>query len=212
MDLPILGSIAVLMFSVILHEIAHGLVAFRLGDPTAKMAGRLTLNPIRHIDLFGTIIFPGILILMGGPVLGWAKPVPINPIYFRNERWGIFATSIAGVGTNFILAIISGLLIRVIVMTAAGGAVTHGLVEFLVLIAIINIALGVFNLLPIPPLDGFKVFTTLCNVPRRFIYTVEALGLMSFFILWMLLFLTPVGRGISIVIKKLFEIITGGVG
>src|SRR3989344_113257 len=106
-------SLIVLFFSIVLHEVAHGSVALQLGDPTAKNAGRLTLNPLKHIDLFGTIILPLVLILTGSQfVVGWAKPVPVNPFNFRDQKWGSLKVSIAGPATNFFIAVLFGLAIR----------------------------------------------------------------------------------------------------
>ena len=108
-------SLIVLLLSIILHEIAHGSMALRLGDPTAKYAGRLTLNPLKHIDIFGTIILPLLLIIMRSPfIIGWAKPVPVNPYNLRDPKWGMLKVSIAGPSTNFLVAIIFGLVIRFI--------------------------------------------------------------------------------------------------
>ncbi len=153
-DLILKAIIFVLLFgSVILHEIAHGYVALRLGDPTARMQGRLSLNPLVHIDLFGTIILPLMLAFTGAPVLGWAKPVPINPSYFRDPMRGMMLTGAAGPATNFAIALIAGLLFVIVKPLA-----TFQIVPFLMAqLFVINIYLGLFNLIPIPPLDGSRV-------------------------------------------------------
>ncbi|MEA2701720.1 MAG: hypothetical protein QOE22_429 [Candidatus Parcubacteria bacterium] len=144
-------SIIALIFSVIIHEVAHGWAANSLGDPTAKLAGRLTLNPIPHIDLWGTIIIPGLMIFSGtGLIFGWAKPVPYNPYNLRNQRWGEAAVAIAGVATNFFLAILFGLLAR---YAYASGAVAFG--DLAAVVVLVNLSLGIFNLFPFPPLDGY---------------------------------------------------------
>lgn len=156
-----------LILAITFHEAAHGWVAFKNGDPTAKLAGRITLNPIPHIDLFGTIIFPGLLILMHAPVLiGWAKPVPVNPMRFRNPKKGFALVSVAGPGSNILLAGLSAVILKIwtaldpellAYLTDGGG---HGvkvalpLFLFLWMSVQINVVLGVFNLFPIPPLDG----------------------------------------------------------
>lgn len=146
-----LFSLIVLLFSVILHEVAHGSMALRLGDGTAKHAGRLTLNPLKHIDLFGTIILPSLLILTKSPfVIGWAKPVPVNPYNFRDQRWGGLKVSLAGPFANFSLAVIFGLLIRFVALPET----TLMLFSFIV---IYNFALALFNLIPIPPFDGSHI-------------------------------------------------------
>ena len=144
-------SIIVLIFSVIIHEVAHGWAANSLGDPTAKLAGRLTLNPIRHIDPVGTILIPLLLRLSGSPFLfGWAKPVPYNPYNLRNQRWGEAFVAVAGVATNLFLAILFGLLAR---YAYATGSIAFG--DLAAVIVLMNLFLGIFNLLPIPPLDGY---------------------------------------------------------
>ncbi len=142
-----------LFMGVIFHEVSHGYVAYRLGDPTAKKAGRLSLNPIRHIDPLGTIIFPGMLILLKSPFLfGWAKPVPINPAYFQDPRKGIFWVSMAGPAANFILAAVFYIFFIMLQPSLSGALGT-----FIWFGIFINIVLGVFNLLPVPPLDGSKI-------------------------------------------------------
>jgi len=149
-------SLIVLLFSVIIHEIAHGSVAYSLGDPTAKYSDRLTLNPIKHLDPFGSIFLPLFLFLISfgqGPIFGWTKPVPINPYNFRDQKWGILKVSIAGPLTNFLIALIFGLLIRFFALSK----------PFLILFSVItvyNLAWGIFNLVPIPPLDGSHILFT----------------------------------------------------
>jgi len=144
-------TIVVLIFSIILHEVAHGYAAQALGDPTAKLAGRLTLNPFRHLDPIGSVALPGLLVLLHSPFLfGWAKPVPYNPYNLKNQRWGEAIVSIAGVATNLLLAVIFGVIARV--------AMEHGASMFASLAAIVvltNLFLVLFNLIPVPPLDGY---------------------------------------------------------
>jgi Zn-dependent protease len=153
-------SLIVLLFSLVLHEVSHGWVALSLGDTTAKDAGRLTLNPIKHLDLFGSILFPLFLYWMGSPVLfGWAKPVPVNPYNLRDPKWGIFKVSLAGPAANFLVAIFFGLLIRVVPLPV-------NLLPFLAEIVGINLLWGFFNLVPIPPLDGGQILFSL--LPDRF--------------------------------------------
>ena len=155
-------TIVILIFSVIMHEVAHGYAAYMLGDPTAKHQGRLTLNPLPHIDLFGSILIPTLLILSNtGFVFGWAKPVPYNPYNLKNQRWGEAIVGFAGVGTNFMLALFFSLIART--------ALSHGLTIFGGLaasIVFVNLSLGLFNLIPIPPLDGYTVLRGL--LPIRF--------------------------------------------
>ena len=155
---PIIFEIIVLIFSIIIHEISHGYVAEMLGDPTARLAGRLTLNPIKHIDPIGSIIVP-IITSLGGFTFGWAKPVPFNPYNLKNRRSGELIIALAGPASNLLIALIFGLLIRFDLGGAYPGifgnsAIFAGLCAYIVLI---NIALAVFNLIPIPPLDGSKI-------------------------------------------------------
>jgi len=145
-------TLVILIFSVIAHEVAHGYAANSLGDPTARLAGRLTLNPLPHIDLFGSIIFPALLIFTGSPILfGWAKPVPYNPYNLKARRWGETLVAISGSATNILLAIIFGLIVRY------GSAIGFDavMISLAATIAFVNLFLGLFNLIPFPPLDGF---------------------------------------------------------
>jgi Zn-dependent protease len=139
----------VVILSAIIHEYAHGWVAYQQGDPTAKYAGRLTLNPMAHIDLWGTVLMPLILLFAFRFFFGYAKPVPINPNNFRHQRRGLILVSIAGVGTNFLVALFLGVFIRFYPNLIIS--------QFLALIVFINIWLGLFNLIPVPPLDGSKL-------------------------------------------------------
>lgn len=144
-------TIIALILSIIIHEVAHGYAAYSLGDPTAKLAGRLTLNPFRHIDPLGSVILPGLLVLShSGFLFGWAKPVPYNPYNLKNQRWGESVVAFAGIGTNLLLAVLFALVARF--------AFGNGLEMFGTLaasITLVNLYLGLFNLLPIPPLDGY---------------------------------------------------------
>lgn len=152
MDIAIF-TIVVLIFSIILHEVAHGYAAQALGDPTAKLAGRLTLNPVSHIDPIGSILIPAMLVFThAGIMFGWAKPVPYNPYNLKNQRWGEAFVAVAGVATNLAVAVLFALISRV--------ATAQGLTEFASLAAVIvlvNLSLGLFNLIPIPPIDGYTV-------------------------------------------------------
>ncbi len=153
--------IVVLIFSIIIHEVAHAYTAYIRGDDTAKMAGRITLNPIPHIDLFGSIILPAILIITKSPIIfGWAKPVPVNFSRLKNPKIDIPLVSFAGPLSNIMLAFLAGMGIRIIGMfpdfyQGAGGSI----VLILSIVVILNIILPIINLIPIPPLDGSKVVT-----------------------------------------------------
>ncbi len=153
-------SLVVLLFSVIAHELAHGYVAFSLGDPTAKYEGRLSLNPFKHLDLFGSIILPLLLFLSASPFLfGWAKPVPVNPYNFRDKKYGDMKVSLAGPASNILLAIVFGLILRFIPNEIISG--NPGIGIALVYIVAINIWLAIFNLIPVPPLDGSWILFSL---------------------------------------------------
>ncbi len=182
MIIIIVFSLIVLLFSVIIHEVAHGIMAYYLGDPTAKYAGRLTLNPLKHLDPFGSVILPLLLLIMRSPILfGYAKPVPINPYNFRNPKWDGAKVAIAGPGANLLLAIVFGFSSRLLPL---GGAIKTGIITaffkgqagvlsdllqtssiapiFLIFsfIVFINVLLAIFNLIPIPPLDGSHILFT----------------------------------------------------
>ena len=181
-------SIVILLFSVILHEVAHGWVALRFGDRTAQRAGRLTLNPIPHIDLFGTILLPAILIITGSPILfGWAKPVPINPLNFSNLRRGELFVSGAGIMANFSLSIAAAVLFHIF---NAIPQTSFAILELLRFAILINLILGIFNLFPIPPLDGSKVL--LSQLPYNLAKEYQKLEPYGVFIL-LLFLMIPVG-------------------
>ncbi|NPB06117.1 MAG: site-2 protease family protein [Aquificae bacterium] len=156
-------SIPALMVAVILHEVAHGWVAYKMGDPTPKEAGRLTLNPLPHIDPVGTLLLPALLMLLGSPILfGWAKPVPVNPANFRDLRKGMFLVSIAGITANFLLAVLfaaANRLLRTLLYEVPPYLAETLVVPLLIFTAkavLINLVLALFNAVPIPPLDGSK--------------------------------------------------------
>ena len=159
--IEVIFSIIILIFSVVIHEVSHGLMADRLGDPTARLSGRLTLNPIGHLDWFGSIILPLLTYNLGGFIIGWAKPVPYNP-YNLKGRFSEALVALAGPVSNLIIAVVFGLVIR----TAGVWVLPNSLFQISVAIVMINIILAVFNLVPIPPLDGSKILFAL--IPYRF--------------------------------------------
>jgi len=154
----------ILIFSIILHEIAHGMAAYAMGDSTAKDMGRLSLNPIRHIDPFGSIILPGILLLtnllsrVNGFVIGWAKPVPVNPSNFRDKKYGNAKVSLAGPGANLLIALIFGVALRIFLFNFHN--IPEGTAMVFAYIVQINIALVLLHLIPFSPLDGSHILFT----------------------------------------------------
>jgi Zn-dependent protease len=188
----LLIALPVLIFSVVLHEVAHGWVAQREGDPTAAMLGRLTLNPLPHLDPIGSVLVPALLIMMpGGFIFGWAKPVPVNPRNFRNYKRGDILVSLAGVAVNFLLAIAFTLLLAgaAWAMRLAPGASATWMVlmEMARFGILINLVLMLFNLLPIPPLDGSHVMYHL--LPVRMAVRYRELGRYGMLIVLAFLFL-----------------------
>lgn len=189
-------ELVVLIFSVMIHEIAHGAVARVLGDSTAEDAGRLTLNPLKHIDPFGSIILPGLLLLIQSPILlGWAKPVPYNPNRLRDPKSGAAKIGAAGPLSNLLIALVFGIFLRI--------ALPLGASETMLLLAnaivYINVLLAVFNLLPIPPLDGSQLLFAL--LPARYEELKNTLLRYGFFILILFIFfggtiLVPIVRAI----------------
>ena len=178
--------VVIILFSVILHEVMHGVMALRFGDRTAQLAGRLTLNPLPHIDPIGTVLLPLLLVITGSPVIfGWAKPVPVNPYNFRDLRKGEFFVSIAGVLANLGLAFLAAALFHLT------GPFSNSLLRNALAFAVdINLILAVFNLLPIPPLDGSKIL--LSFLPPRYVRSYQQLERYGILILLFLL-LVPFG-------------------
>jgi Zn-dependent protease len=177
-------SIAILIFSVVAHEVSHGYMAQYLGDPTARLAGRLTMNPVKHLDLIGSFLAPFFsYMLMNGMIIGWAKPVPYNPYNLRDQKWGDAKVALAGPLTNIGIAVIFAIFLRF-----GGGFFTIPMLQMIEMIIKINIVLAVFNLVPIPPLDGSKVLISI--LPYRFRYIVDYLERYAlFFILFFAFFL-----------------------
>lgn len=211
MQIDLIFGIVVLIFSIVLHEVAHGYMANYLGDPTARLQGRLTLNPVSHIDPLGSILIPGLLMFSSSPLLiGWAKPVPYNPYNLRG-KYGEALVAFAGPLVNIFLAVVFGLLIRF-----AAPQLGPDLVSAFATIVYINMLLALFNLIPIPPLDGSKVlsalFATLSSSLERayedFRRNFERLGMLSgiFVIFIVFYFLSPY---FSAFLLRLFALLTG---
>ena len=199
-----------------IHEVAHGYMANYLGDPTAKLAGRLTLNPISHIDPIGTILLPGLLLLQQSvthvPLLiGYAKPVPINPHYLTG-KYDEALTAFAGPGTNIVIAVIFGLAIRF--MGIQGISEGSPLVDAFTTITYLNMVLALFNLIPIPPLDGSRVLASILPGPLGRWYDdfrngFERLGMVSSTLIIMLIFYYVLAGPFAILLSALFTLLTG---
>ena len=173
------------VMAVVVHEVSHGVVALRFGDTTALTAGRLTLNPLRHIDLFGTILLPLMLALFHAPLFGWAKPVPVNAMRLRHPKRDIFWVGAAGPAANFSFAVVVSLLMRVVPLPDIGVVIGTSLI-------LINLVLGIFNLLPIPPLDGSRILAGV--LPARFLPFLMRMERWGFLILFALLYLGVIDR------------------
>jgi len=202
-------AILILILSVIVHEVSHGYAAEMLGDPTARLAGRLTLNPLPHIDPIGSVLLPAILVLSSaGFIIGWAKPVPYNPYNLRNQRWGEAIVAGAGPGVNILIALVFGLLIRF-----GAGALPPMFVELAGFVVFINILLAFFNLIPIPPLDGSKVVSAFLpyHLAQRYMSIQDFMaryGLIVSF-LFIFLFISVLWQPFSALVNWVFSLITG---
>jgi Zn-dependent protease len=198
--------VIVLVMSIVIHEVSHGFMAEYFGDDTARNVGRLTLNPIPHLDMFGSILLPAILILSHSPFMfGWAKPVPYNPNNLSNKKWGTIAVASAGVLANFLIAIIFGLIIRFAPYVLPGSVLTANFYFITSAIVIVNLALGIFNLVPIAPLDGSKIlFSFLPERAFSFMIAYEqySLILLLVFIVFFSDYLFPI-------LAFMFHLITG---
>lgn len=199
--LLIIFQILIILFSVVIHEVSHGLVANSLGDPTARNLGRLTLNPIKHLDLFGSVLLPLITVFMGGFVFGYAKPVPYNPLLLRDRRYGPAKIAFAGPASNLIVALAFSGFLKILPLSLEATILPQlfGQIIFL------NLVLAVFNLMPVPPLDGHWLLLTF--LPARF-YAFKSFliryGLFLFFIF--LIFIFPL---IMPFVLWLFRLISG---
>jgi len=191
--------IVILLFSVIIHEVAHGSVANLLGDPTAKLAGRLTLNPIKHLDLFGSFLVPLFLVVLRSPILfGWAKPVPINPYNFKNPKWDGAKSALAGPAVNILVALVFGLVMRFLPLS-------DSLLAVFSVVVFINLILAIFNLIPIPPLDGSHILFGL--LPERFARVKLFLHQFGIFVLLFVIFFAL--RWLFVIVAQIHHLITG---
>ncbi len=193
-------NLIVLVFSVVVHEVSHGYVADRLGDPTARLSGRLTLNPLRHIDPMGSVIVPLLLHISGLPMIGWAKPVPYNPMNLRDPIGSGAKIAAAGPISNLALAAVFGLLIRIFGLTPETVLFSS--------IILINVSLAIFNLIPIPPLDGSKVLFAVLPINQSTVGFVRFLEQYGFVIIILLVF-SGLGAFIVPIIHLLFFWLTG---
>lgn len=194
--------IAILLMSVVIHEVSHGFMAEYFGDKTARFAGRLTLNPLKHLDLFGSILLPAVLFFSHAPFLfGWAKPVPYNPDNLSNKKWGTLAVAGAGILANIFIAVIFGLVIRL----TSSLSLPVGFYFITSIIVIINLALALFNLVPIPPLDGSKILFSF--FPDSFSGKILIYEQYSF--LFLIIFVVYFSQYLAPVLAFLFQVLTG---
>ncbi len=210
MGIAEIAVIVVLILSIVLHEVAHGYAANWLGDPTARLAGRLTANPLPHIDPIGSVLIPAMLFMTSSPFLfGWAKPVPYNPYNLNNQRWGEAIVAAAGPLTNLLLAFIFAIIIRF----ADPLGLSFSFVDLASYIVYINILLACFNLIPVPPLDGSKVIEPFLPLALRMRYRafsakVDQLGFIATFI-FIFLVVTVLWGPFSSVVTTIFRALTG---
>jgi len=198
-----LFAVAVLIMSVVVHEVSHGYAASLLGDQTARFAGRLTLNPIKHLDPIGSVVVPlALIVLHAGFVFGWAKPVPVNPYNLRHRRWGELIVAAAGPLSNIVLAVIFGILIRVSLIY---GFLPDSFITIATVIVLINLVLAIFNLVPIPPLDGSKVLFSL--LPLHMQHIREFLERYALFLV--VIFVFFVWQWFSPLVAWTFSFLTG---
>jgi len=205
MEIILIFIILIFLFSVIIHEVSHGLMADYLGDPTARLAGRLTLNPINHLDPIGSILVPLLLIIShAGIIFGWAKPVPLNPYNLRDKVYGQAKVAFAGPLANIFMALFFGIILRFIPYLFSA-QIAINLITILSYIVWINLILAIFNLLPIPPLDGSHILFTF--LPKQFDNLKTFLYQYQLFILiFFIFFLFPV---IIPLVNGAFHLITG---
>ena len=201
--LSMVKRLAAVLLCLTVHESCHGLAAYALGDPTARREHRLSLNPLRHIDWFG-------LLMMFVAGFGWAKPVPVNPNYFKKPKQGMALTALAGPVSNFLLALLMLLAARIFCDVAAYSEANQRILDFLLMVALLSIGLGLFNLLPIPPLDGSKVlFAVLPDGAYNQLMRYERYGML---LLFALVFFDVGSSAFSAAIEWVFELFCRIVG
>lgn len=203
--MDIIFQIIIVIFAIVIHEFSHGAMANYLGDPTAKYAGRLTLNPIKHLDPIGSFLVPLLSIIFIGKGFGWAKPVPINPYNFRDQKYGSMKVALAGPGSNLIVALIFGLALRFFIFL---NFIPSGLYLAFSFIIFINILLAIFNLIPIPPLDGSHIlFALLPYSAQKVKIFLQQFG--TFILIFFLFFAPGFFSLLFYVVNQIFSLITG---
>lgn len=201
--------VVIFIYSVIIHEVSHGLVALWLGDPTAKYMGRLTLNPISHVDPIGSILVPLITFFAGGFIFGWAKPVPYNPYNLRDQKYGPALVGAAGPISNIIVALVFGFFLRVLLVTGNISVSDGGTLGAVFTYAImINILLAFFNLIPFPPLDGSKLLFAVLPIREETKMRLEQMGMIFLFIL-IFAFSGPISIFLHFVQSAFFKVVVG---
>ena len=214
----IICSVLSFIPALVLHEVAHGFAAYKLGDPTAKRSGRLSLNPLKHIDPFGTVIMPLLLMAMNMPVFGYAKPVPYNPAYFKDPRKGDLIVGLAGPAANLVLAVLGAVVYTLVMLVLPVSALAQNdvfyyfLTLFLPMFSLINLYLMFFNLLPIPPLDGSSIFAFF--LPKKYLpqyYKVQRYAMPVFLVVVLLvpyvLHFNPIGIYLDVTAGNVFDLL-----
>lgn len=218
--------ILIFLFSVIIHEVSHGLVALYLGDATAKYAGRLNLNPLRHLDLYGSVILPIMMFFFFGFPFGWAKPVPYNPYNLRDQKWGPAWVALGGPGSNILLALVFGLAAKLILIpvsvkagiienfyyarnwenlaTIISGSFGSVLYALFIMVVFWNVLLAFFNLIPFPPLDGSKLLFSFITLKTETMIMLEQFGFVVLF-LFIILFSAPLGAFLHSMLELFFK-------
>lgn len=202
-EIDFIFYIAILIMSVVVHEVSHGFVANILGDGTARHAGRLTLNPLKHLDPMGSFVVPTLMYMSSGFMFGWAKPVPYNPYNLKDQKWGEAKVAAAGPLSNLLIALVFGLVLRF--GTDAIG-LTEVSIKMLYLIVQLNLMLAVFNLVPIPPLDGSKILFSALPYHLRYIQDFME----QYWLIFIVIFIFFLSGILSPVVEYLFRLIAGG--